>query len=111
VPAYLFVAAIAALPDGLPMLRCKSWHGTPRAARLDAGQFNGCRLPRCGAFRHVEQPALGLGTATIGVLFMGLLAWITIARASPASGVIEYVVMSPQAVRGWCSPSACYGPG
>jgi iron(III) transport system permease protein len=41
---------------------------------------------------------LGLGTATIGVLFMGLLAWIIYRSRIPGSGLIEYIVMFPQAV-------------
>jgi iron(III) transport system permease protein len=41
---------------------------------------------------------LGLGTATIGVVLMGLLAWLIYRSRLPASGLIEYVVMFPQAV-------------
>jgi len=41
---------------------------------------------------------LGFGTATIGVVLMGLLAWLIYRSRLPASGLIEYVVMFPQAV-------------
>jgi len=41
---------------------------------------------------------LGIGTATIGVVLMGLLAWLIYRSRLPASGLIEYVVMFPQAV-------------
>jgi iron(III) transport system permease protein len=41
---------------------------------------------------------LGLGTATIGVLFMGLLSWIIYRSRIPGRGVLEYIVMFPQAV-------------
>ena len=41
---------------------------------------------------------LGLGTATIGVLLMGLLSWIIYRSRIPGRGVIEYIVMFPQAV-------------
>jgi len=41
---------------------------------------------------------LGLGTATIGVLLMGMLSWIIYRSRLPGSGVIEYIVMFPQAV-------------
>jgi iron(III) transport system permease protein len=41
---------------------------------------------------------LGFGTATIGVVLMGLLAWLVYRSRLPASGLIEYVVMFPQAV-------------
>jgi len=41
---------------------------------------------------------LGFGTATIGVALMGLLAWLIYRSRLPGSGLIEYVVMFPQAV-------------
>jgi iron(III) transport system permease protein len=41
---------------------------------------------------------LGLGTATIGVVLMALLAWLIYRSRLPGSGLIEYIVMFPQAV-------------
>jgi iron(III) transport system permease protein len=41
---------------------------------------------------------LGFGTATIGVVLMGLLAWLICRSRLPGSGLIEYIVMFPQAV-------------
>lgn len=41
---------------------------------------------------------LGLATATIGVGLMGLLSWIIYRSRVPGSGIIEYIVMFPQAV-------------
>jgi iron(III) transport system permease protein len=41
---------------------------------------------------------LAFGTATIGVALMGLLAWLIYRSRLPGSGLIEYVVMFPQAV-------------
>lgn len=41
---------------------------------------------------------LGFGTATIGTVLMGLLAWLIYRSKLPGSGAIEYVVMFPQAV-------------
>jgi iron(III) transport system permease protein len=41
---------------------------------------------------------LGFGTATIGVVLMGLLAWLIYRSRLPGSALIEYVVMFPQAV-------------
>ena len=41
---------------------------------------------------------LAFGTATIGVLLMGLLAWLIYRSRLPGSGLIEYIVMFPQAV-------------
>ncbi len=41
---------------------------------------------------------LGFGTATIGVVLMGLLTWLIYRSRLPGSGLIEYIVMFPQAV-------------
>ncbi|MGE0749287.1 MAG: ABC transporter permease [Variibacter sp.] len=41
---------------------------------------------------------LGFGTATIGVVLMGLLSWIIYRAKLPGANVIEYIVMFPQAV-------------
>jgi iron(III) transport system permease protein len=41
---------------------------------------------------------LGLMTATIGIVLMGLLAWLIYRSRLPGSGLIEYIVMFPQAV-------------
>ncbi|MGA7535450.1 MAG: iron ABC transporter permease [Pseudolabrys sp.] len=41
---------------------------------------------------------LAFGTATIGVLLMGLLAWLIYRSRLPGGGLIEYMVMFPQAV-------------
>jgi iron(III) transport system permease protein len=41
---------------------------------------------------------LGFGTATIGTVLMGLLAWLIYRSKLPGGGAIEYVVMFPQAV-------------
>ena len=41
---------------------------------------------------------LGFGTATIGVVLMGLLTWLIYRSRLPGSGLIEYMVMFPQAV-------------
>ena len=41
---------------------------------------------------------LALGTATIGILLMGLLAWLIYRSRLPGGALIEYMVMFPQAV-------------
>ena len=47
----------------------------------------------------VQQPAArACSTATIGVVLTGLLAWIIHRSRLPGRGVLEYVVMFPQAV-------------
>jgi iron(III) transport system permease protein len=41
---------------------------------------------------------LGIGTATIGTLLVGLLCWIVYRSRLPGRGLIEYIAMFPQAV-------------
>jgi len=41
---------------------------------------------------------LGLATASIGVVLMGLLSWIIYRSRLPGAGMLEYIVMFPQAV-------------
>lgn len=41
---------------------------------------------------------LGLLTATVGVLLMGLLSWIIYRSRTPGRGFLEYIVMFPQSV-------------
>ena len=41
---------------------------------------------------------LGVATACIGVALMGLLSWLIYRSRIPGSGIIEYIVMFPQAV-------------
>jgi len=41
---------------------------------------------------------LGVATASIGVLLMGYLAWLIYRSRLPGAGVIEYLLMFPQAV-------------
>ena len=41
---------------------------------------------------------LGFATATIGIVLMGLLAWLIYRSRLPGAGLIEYIVMFPQAV-------------
>jgi iron(III) transport system permease protein len=41
---------------------------------------------------------LGLGTATIGVVLMGFLSWMIYRSRLPGVGLIEYLLMFPQAV-------------
>ena len=41
---------------------------------------------------------LGLATASIGVLLMGFLSWLIYRSRLPGAGVIEYLLMFPQAV-------------
>jgi iron(III) transport system permease protein len=53
-----------------------------------------------GATRSALQNSLvlALGTASIGVVFMGIISWFIYRTTAPGRGLLEYVVMFPQAV-------------
>jgi iron(III) transport system permease protein len=53
-----------------------------------------------GAVRSaiVNSLGLGIGVATVGVFIMVLLVWIIYRSQAPGRGVVEYLVMFPQAV-------------
>jgi iron(III) transport system permease protein len=53
-----------------------------------------------GAVRHAiaNSLVLGVGVATLGVLVMAVMVWIIYRSNAPGRGLIEYVVMFPQAV-------------
>ena len=59
---------------------------------------------RAAASMNAAGPALtnslllAFATATIGIFLMGLLAWLIYRSRLPGAGLIEYVVMFPQAV-------------
>jgi len=95
---YLFVAVILPiltvayaslqrLATGLPSLQGWTLEHYATALSLDA--------VRSALWNSL---LLGVGTATIGVMLMGLLAWIIYRSRIPGRGVIEYIVMFPQAV-------------
>jgi iron(III) transport system permease protein len=46
----------------------------------------------------VNSLVLGVATASIGVVLMGLISWLITRSRIPGSGLLEYVVMFPQAV-------------
>src|SRR5258705_12437322 len=50
---------------------------------------------------------LGLGTASIGVVLMGFLAWMIYRSRLPGGGAIEYVLLFPQPAPALVFPLAC----
>ena len=63
------------------------------ARQLPAGALDQCRAHGDG-----EQPHPRVVTATLGVAITGLLTWIILRSRLPGRGVLEYLVMFPQAV-------------
>ena len=59
----------------------------------------------------VNSLSLGFGVATVGVVLMAFLVWIIYRSRIVGRGIIEYLVMFPQAVPRLVFGLACCGPG
>ena len=70
----------------------------PTAANWTLENFRVAMTMNAARSALVNSLLLAFGTATIGVVLMGLLAWVIYRSRLPGSGLIEYVVMFPQAV-------------
>ena len=70
----------------------------PTAANWTLENFRVAMTMNAARSALVNSLLLAFGTATIGVVLMGLLAWLIYRSRLPGSGLIEYVVMFPQAV-------------
>src|SRR3954466_9781552 len=70
----------------------------PTAANLTPENFRVAITMNAVRSALANSLLLAFGTATIGVVLMGLLAWLIYRSRLPGSGLIEYIVMFPQAV-------------
>ena len=70
----------------------------PGRQQLDARQLSDRLTMNAVRSALSNSLLLGVATACIGVVLMGLLSWIIYRSRIPGSGVIEYIVMFPQAV-------------
>lgn len=70
----------------------------PAAANWTLANFRGAMTMNAVRSALTNSLLLGVGTATLGTLLMGLLCWIVYRSRLPGRGVIEYVAMFPQAV-------------
>ncbi len=96
--AYLIVAVI--LPV-LTITYASFQHLTtafPRAANFTLANYRTALSLDAVGSALGNSLLLGLATASIGVLLMGFLSWLIYRSRLPGAGVIEYLLMFPQAV-------------
>ncbi|MGA3399942.1 MAG: iron ABC transporter permease [Acetobacteraceae bacterium] len=70
----------------------------PAAANWTLANYRGALAMNAVRSALTNSLLLGLATATIGTVLVGLLCWIVYRSRLPGRGVIEYVAMFPQAV-------------
>ena len=70
----------------------------PGADNFTLGNFSAAMSMNAARSALSNSLILGFATATLGVPLMGLLAWLIYRSRLPGAGLIEYVVMFPQAV-------------
>jgi iron(III) transport system permease protein len=70
----------------------------PAATNWTLANFRGAMTMNAVRSALTNSLLLGLATATIGTLLMGLLCWIVYRSRLPGRGMIEYIAMFPQAV-------------
>jgi len=95
---YLFAAVVMPLVTLLYASVQKIAVAFPAAENLTLDNFRMAMSMNAVRSALGNSLLLGFGTATIGVVVMGLLAWLIYRSRLPGSGLIEYIVMFPQAV-------------
>ena len=95
---YLFAAVVLPLVTLLYASMQKIAVAFPAAGNLTLENFRVAFTMNAVRSALGNSLLLGFGTATIGVVLMGLMAWMIYRSRLPGSGVIEYIVMFPQSV-------------
>jgi iron(III) transport system permease protein len=95
---YLFAAVVMPLTTLLYASVQKIAVAFPAAENLTLENFRMAMSMNAVRSALGNSLLLGFGTATIGVVLMGLLAWLIYRSRLPGSGLIEYIVMFPQGV-------------
>jgi iron(III) transport system permease protein len=70
----------------------------PAADNFTLNNFRAAMSMNAAGSALTNSLILAFATATIGIALMGLLAWLIYRSRLPGAGLIEYVVMFPQAV-------------
>jgi iron(III) transport system permease protein len=70
----------------------------PAADNFTLNNFRAAMSMNAARSALTNSLVLAFATATIGIALMGLLAWLIYRSRLPGAGLIEYVVMFPQAV-------------
>ena len=95
---YLFAAVVLPLATLLYASVQKIAVAFPAASNFTLDHFRTAFTMNAATTALGNSLLLAFGTATLGVLLMGLLSWIIYRSRVPGSNIIEYIVMFPQAV-------------
>lgn len=96
----LYLAASVALPIATLLYASvqKIAVAFPAADNFTLNNFRAAMSMNAAGSALTNSLILAFATATIGIALMGLLAWLIYRSRLPGAGLIEYVVMFPQAV-------------
>ena len=95
---YLMVAVVLPIATLLYASVQKIAVAFPAADNFTLDNFRAAGSMNAAGSALTNSLLLAFATATIGLFLMGLLAWLIYRSRLPGSGLIEYVVMFPQAV-------------
>jgi iron(III) transport system permease protein len=95
---YLMVAVVLPIATLLYASVQKIAVAFPAADNFTLDNFRAAASMNAAGSALTNSLLLAFATATIGIFLMGLLAWLIYRSRLPGSGLIEYVVMFPQAV-------------
>jgi iron(III) transport system permease protein len=70
----------------------------PAASNFTLSNFRAAMSMNAAGSALTNSLILAFATATIGIAIMGLLAWLIYRSRLPGAGMLEYVVMFPQAI-------------
>jgi iron(III) transport system permease protein len=95
---YLMVAVVLPIATLLYASVQKIAVAFPAADNFTLDNFRAAMSMNAAGSALTNSLLLAFATATTGIFLMGLLAWLIYRSRLPGSGLIEYVVMFPQAV-------------
>jgi len=95
---YLMVAVVLPIATLLYASVQKIAVAFPAADNFTLDNFRAATSMNAAGSALANSLVLAFATATIGIFLMGLLAWLIYRSRLPGAGLIEYVVMFPQAV-------------
>jgi iron(III) transport system permease protein len=95
---YLIVAVVLPIATLLYASVQKIAVAFPAADNFTLDNFRAAASMNSAGSALANSLLLAFATATIGIFLMGLLAWLIYRSRLPGAGLIEYVVMFPQAV-------------
>jgi iron(III) transport system permease protein len=95
---YLMVSVILPICTLLYASVQKIAVAVPAASNFTLDNFRAAMSMNAAGSALTNSLILAFATATIGIVIMGLLAWLIYRSRLPGAGTLEYVVMFPQAI-------------